>query len=59
LASPLAGGLAPLIAAALLKLSGDQPWPVALYLIAASAITIRSVSLAAETSEFDLERIQK
>jgi metabolite-proton symporter len=54
LASPFAGGLAPLIAASLLKLSGNQPWPVALYLVAASAITLLSVYLAAETSKSEL-----
>jgi MFS transporter, MHS family, shikimate and dehydroshikimate transport protein len=54
LASPIAGGLAPLIAAALLKWSGGAPWPVALYLVAASAITLISVYLAAETSNTDL-----
>ncbi len=49
LASPLAGGLAPLISMALLQWSGGQPWPVALYLIGLSAITLVAVWLAAET----------
>jgi len=49
LASPLAGGLAPLIATALLGWSGGQPWPVALYLIGMAAITLISVWLAEET----------
>ncbi len=49
LASPLAGGLAPLISAALLQQSGGKPWPVALYIIALAAITLVSVWLAAET----------
>jgi cyanate permease len=49
LASPLAGGLAPLISTALLQKTGGQPWPVALYMIALSAITLVSVWLAAET----------
>ncbi|MEY4940662.1 MAG: hypothetical protein RIQ93_2397, partial [Verrucomicrobiota bacterium] len=33
LAAPFAGGLAPLIASALLEWSGGKPWPIALYLI--------------------------
>jgi metabolite-proton symporter len=49
LASPLAGGLAPLISTALLQWSGGQPWPVAVYMIALSAITLIAVWLAAET----------
>ncbi len=49
LASPLAGGLAPLIATSLLTWSAGEPWPVALYLIGMAAITIVSVWLAAET----------
>jgi len=54
LASPLAGGLAPLIAAVLLQWSGGQPWPVAVYLVLLAAITIVSVWLAAETHRADL-----
>lgn len=56
LASPLAGGLAPLIATALLEWSGGSPWPVALYLLVMSAITIVSVWLAAETHRSDLRK---
>lgn len=66
LASPLAGGLAPLIATALLKWSDDQPWPVAvqlggrawpiaIYLIALAAVTIVSVWLATETHRRELD----
>ncbi|MDQ3623529.1 MAG: MHS family MFS transporter [Verrucomicrobiota bacterium] len=54
LASPLAGGLAPFIATALLQWSGGKPWPVAVYLLAMSTITIVSVWLAAETHGEDL-----
>jgi MFS family permease len=54
LASPLSGGVAPLIATALLSLSGGRPWPVALYLVALAAITIVSVWLAAETHRKEL-----
>ena len=55
LASPLAGGLAPLICVALLKWSDGQPWPVAVYLIVLSAITLVSVWLAAETYRVDMD----
>jgi MHS family shikimate/dehydroshikimate transporter-like MFS transporter len=54
LASPLAGGLAPLIASALLKWSGGSPWPIAVYLIAMSVLTIVSVIAVAETHRNDL-----
>jgi MHS family shikimate/dehydroshikimate transporter-like MFS transporter len=50
LASPLAGGLAPLIATWLLNQSGGKPWPVAVYLILMAAITLVSVWLVEETS---------
>jgi metabolite-proton symporter len=49
LASPLAGGLAPLISMALLQGSEGRPWAVAVYLIILSLITLVSVWLAAET----------
>ena len=49
LASPLAGGLAPLIATWLLERSGGDPAPVAAYLILMSAITLACVWLAEET----------
>jgi MHS family shikimate/dehydroshikimate transporter-like MFS transporter len=54
LASPLAGGLAPLISMALLQWNDGQPWPVAVYLIILSAITFVSVWLAAETHRAQL-----
>lgn len=54
LASPLAGGLAPLIATALLEWSGGKPWPVALYLCAMAVITLICVWLAEETHRKDL-----
>ncbi len=54
LASPLAGGLAPLIASWLLLQTHGQPWPVALYLVGACLLTLLSVFLAAETSRSDL-----
>jgi MFS family permease len=56
LAAPFAGGLAPLIATALLGWSGGRPWPVALYMIGMVLITFCSVFLAAETAQTDLSR---
>ncbi|MDI1312410.1 MFS transporter [Prosthecobacter sp.] len=54
LASPLAGGLAPLIATALLDQSGGKPWPVAVYLIIMAVITLVAVWMAEETNEKSL-----
>jgi MFS family permease len=54
LAAPFAGGLAPLIATALLRWSGGQPWPVALYMIGMVLVTFCSVFLAVETVHKDL-----
>jgi metabolite-proton symporter len=54
LAAPFAGGLAPLIATALLSWSDGRPWPVALYMIGTVLITFCSVFLAAETVQTDL-----
>jgi MFS family permease len=56
LAAPFAGGLAPLIATALLGWSNGQPWPIALYMIGMVLITFCSVFLAAETVQTDLSR---
>ncbi|MCA9052338.1 MAG: MHS family MFS transporter [Planctomycetaceae bacterium] len=55
LASPFAGGLAPLIATALLEWSQGATWPVACYLIMTAVVTLVSVLLAAETFELDLD----
>jgi len=55
LASPFAGGLAPLIATALLEWSGGASWPVSLYLIATAAVTLVSIWLTLETFNHDLE----
>ena len=54
LASPLAGGLAPLIATKLLGWSGGDPWPVVVYLTFMSIITLVSVFLARETHRSEL-----
>jgi hypothetical protein len=58
LAAPFAGGLAPLIATALLGWSGGQPWPIALYMIGMVLITFSSVFLAEETVQTDLSSRQ-
>lgn len=55
LASPLAGGLAPLVATALLARTEGKPWPVALYLVGMAGITILSVWRAEETNRKPLE----
>jgi metabolite-proton symporter len=49
LAAPLSGGLAPLVATALLAWSGGDPWPVGVYLVGLAAVTVVSVLLVAET----------
>ncbi len=54
LASPFAGGLAPMIATALLQWSGDKSWPVSLYLIVTAAITLVAIYFAAETFRSDM-----
>ena len=61
LASVFAGGLAPLIAAALLASQGGKPWLVALYMMALALISFVSVSLATETyrSEISEEKPQE
>lgn len=54
LAAPLAGGLAPLIAAALVRLSGGASWPLALYVVVTALISLVCVRRLAETSRKDL-----
>jgi MFS family permease len=54
LAAPFSGGLAPLIATALLEWSGGKPWPIAVYLMAMAMVTIASVLMAGETNRQDL-----
>jgi MFS family permease len=54
LASPLAGGIAPMIATALLEWSHGATWPVSVYLIVTALITLVSILLATETAHSDL-----
>jgi MHS family shikimate/dehydroshikimate transporter-like MFS transporter len=54
LASPFAGGLAPLIATALLEWSSGRPWPVAAYLVGMVVLTLIAVYFSAETARREL-----
>jgi MFS transporter, MHS family, shikimate and dehydroshikimate transport protein len=54
LGAPLAGGLAPLIAAFLVRDFPDQYWPLAVYIILLSVISLICVQRLAETSKNDL-----
>src|SRR5262245_14653342 len=54
LSSPFAGGIAPLIATALLQWTHGQSWPIAIYLIGMVLITLVSVYAAAETARQDM-----
>ncbi len=53
-AAIFAGGLAPLVATLLLKLSGGASWVLALYLMVMAAISLVSIYLIAETRQVDL-----
>jgi MFS transporter, MHS family, shikimate and dehydroshikimate transport protein len=53
-AAIFAGGLAPLVATLLLKLSGGASWVLALYLTVMAAISLVSIYLIAETRQVDL-----
>jgi MHS family shikimate/dehydroshikimate transporter-like MFS transporter len=54
LASVFAGGLSPVVATALLARSGGQAWPISLYMVVLSVITLVSVWLSAETFRGEL-----
>jgi metabolite-proton symporter len=54
LAAPLAGGLAPIIAASLVKAFPGQTWPLALYVALVSVVSLVCVLLVAETSRKDI-----
>ncbi|HZT11886.1 MAG TPA: MFS transporter [Candidatus Baltobacteraceae bacterium] len=53
-AAIFAGGLAPLIATVLLRLSGGSSWVLALYLAIMAVISLLSIYLIAETRHVDL-----
>jgi MHS family shikimate/dehydroshikimate transporter-like MFS transporter len=54
LATPLAGGVAPLIATTLIEFFPGQYWPLAAYIIFNSLISLTSVWYLAETSRKDI-----
>jgi MFS family permease len=54
LASPFAGGMAPIIAASLVEAFPGQAWPLAAYIIVVSVISLVCVLLLAETSRKDI-----
>jgi MFS family permease len=54
LAAPVAGGLSPLLAAWLVARFPDQFWPLAVYIILISIVSLACVQLLAETSRKDL-----
>jgi MFS family permease len=56
LAAPLSGGVAPLVATALLGWSDGDPWPVGVYLVGLATVTVVAVALAAETHRRDLRQ---
>ncbi|MEV6899629.1 MFS transporter [Amycolatopsis sp. NPDC051372] len=53
--SVVGGGIAPIIATALVSASGGNPWPVAVYLIVVALITIGVLALTKETRFVNLE----
>jgi metabolite-proton symporter len=55
LASPFAGGMAPIIATWLVEEFRDHYWPLALYVIAVSLLSLVCVQRLAETSRRELE----
>jgi metabolite-proton symporter len=54
LASPIAGGLSPVLAVWLVAIFPDQFWPLALYIILISIVSLVCVQLLAETVRKDL-----
>ncbi|HEV3204627.1 MAG TPA: MFS transporter, partial [Gemmataceae bacterium] len=54
LASPFAGGLAPIIAVSLVQAFPNQYWPLAAYIMAISLVSLVCVQLLAETSKKDI-----
>jgi MHS family shikimate/dehydroshikimate transporter-like MFS transporter len=54
LAPIFGGGVAPLIATALLAATDGAYWPIALYMIAMALVTVVSVYIATETSNIDI-----
>jgi hypothetical protein len=57
LAAPIAGGLSPIIALALVERYPGQFWPLAQYIILISSVSLACVQLLAETSRKDLSLV--
>jgi MFS transporter, MHS family, shikimate and dehydroshikimate transport protein len=55
LAAPLAGGVAPMIATALLQATRGKPWPIAIYLVILGLLSSYSVLRAQETHQKRLD----
>src|SRR5262249_51592490 len=56
LAAPVAGGLSPLIAAALVEAFPGEYWLLALYIVVVSVVSLVSVLALAETARKDISR---
>jgi len=56
LATPLAGGLAPMICTVLLKIAGGQSWLIATYLVGLGLITLMCLVALAETHKIDISK---
>jgi len=54
LAAPVAGGMAPLIAASLDEVFGGRYWPLAIYIVLINVISVVCVHFLAETSRKDI-----
>src|SRR5947207_3203798 len=54
LAAPIAGGLSPILASTLVEVYPNQFWPLSLYIILISIVSLVCVQLLAETSRKDL-----
>ena len=58
LASPFAGGIAPMVAELLLKYSDGDSGAISIYLIVTAAITVASIAMASETAHGGLSDLQ-
>lgn len=56
LSAAFSGGIAPLIATGLVAWTGGNPWPVSVYIMTMSLITMVSVFIAAETAQKDISK---
>jgi MFS family permease len=58
LGAPLAGGLAPIIAASLAEAFPGQVWPLALYVALLAVVSLACVLRLAETSRKDISGVE-